>query len=216
MKIKNSGNKFKYFLVLLIFIANFIYSQDTNSFNDTNSKISLLKKGTLLSSNSPVSIKKHNFYNTDNGSGIRLGALIVICVLNPIILLENNKFYVGTTREFTVGFSAYSTFRLSAEYSFLFRDFDRHHLRLSAKYDFALNRSKGEFISDQTVISAGAGYFIDGSGKGIFPEITAGFKIGEQLLFFPYIKLRHTFMLTKNKPDNTDLSLGAIIGIKAF
>jgi hypothetical protein len=216
MKLKYSGNKYKYPFVLLLFIANFIYSQDFNSFNDNHNKFSLKKKGELQSVLSQVNIKSHKLSNSDNGSGIRIGALIVVCVLNPIILLENNKFYVGTTREFTVGFSKYTTFRLSAEYSFLFRDFDRHHLRLSAKYDFALNRSKGEFISDQTVISAGAGYFIDGNGKGIFPEITAGYKIGEQLLFFPYIKLRHTFMLTKNKPDNTDLSFGAIIGIRAF
>lgn len=152
----------------------------------------------------------------DGGSGYRLGAVIFISVLNPIVVFENKKFYIGTTRELTLGFGKYTKYRISIEYSFIFRSFLKHHFRVSAKYDIQLNRSRGEWFDDQTVISLGGGYFVDKEGSGIFPEITIGFKIGDGLLFYPYAKARHTFMLQKNKHDITDFSVGAILGYRLF
>jgi len=47
----------------------------------------------------------------------------------------------------------------------------------------------------------------------VFPELTYGFSLrNDKLLFYPHIKIRHTFMLSKAKPDITDISFGLIIG----
>ena len=152
----------------------------------------------------------------DNGFGFRLGVLILLSVLNPIAIYENKEVYIGTTRELTLGFGKYTKYRVSIEYSFIFRDFLKHHFRASVKYDIPLHRSTGEYFDDQSVISLGGGYFTDEEGSGLFPEVTVGFKIGEKLLFFPYAKLRHTFMLQKSKHDITDFSIGAILGYRLF
>ncbi|MCC7159098.1 MAG: hypothetical protein IT281_06145 [Ignavibacteria bacterium] len=156
--------------------------------------------------------------NISDGNGLtfRLGVLIIVSALNPIVIYENKHIYVGTTRELTLGFGKYTKYRASVEYSFIFRSFLMHHFRASVKYDIQLHRSVGEYFDDQSVISIGGGYFADKEGSGVFPEVTAGYKIGEKLLFFPYAKLRHTFMLQKNKPDITDFSIGAILGYRLF
>ncbi len=69
-------------------------------------------------------------------------------------------------------------------------------------------------LQGTSVISAGAGYYTDFNSNGIFPEITYGYSIrNHKLLFYPHIKLRHTFITDKEKPDITDLSFGIILGI---
>jgi hypothetical protein len=143
--------------------------------------------------------------------------MIVMMVVNPIVTYEDKRFDFGLTRELTLGFGKQGEYRVSAEYSYLFKDAYRHQLRISAKYDIMSHISRGDFISSRSVITFGAGYFIDGSGKGLFPEITAGYRIGESaIILYPYIKIRHTFMLTKDKPSITDFSCGAIFGCKLF
>jgi hypothetical protein len=151
------------------------------------------------------------------GTAIAFTAFVFFSTLNPILLLEDKKIYGGLTRELTLGFGKQGEYRISAEYSFLFRTHYKHHIRLSAKYDILTGISRSEWLDTRYVFSTGAGYFYDGNGNGIFPEITAGVRIGEsEYLLIPYVKLRHTFMLKKNKPDNSDFSLGMIIGIKPF
>jgi hypothetical protein len=78
--------------------------------------------------------------------------------------------------------------------------------------------SKSEWFPSREVLSLGAGYFWDSEGEGIFPEISAGYRFFDEsdFIFCPYIKLRHTFMITKNKPYITDFSLGMILGVKTF
>jgi hypothetical protein len=156
------------------------------------------------------------FRKINVGNSFRLGTLILVSVLNPIVVYENKKIYIGTTRELTLGFGKYTRYRVSIEYSFLFRSFLKHHFRASAKYDIQLYRSRGEWFDDQIVVSPGAGYFVDNEGSGIFPELTMGFKIGEGLLFFPYAKIRHTFMFQKEKHDITDFRSEQFWGIVCF
>jgi len=193
---------------LLILLSFNIYSQNL----PVAPKFKLHNERTGI--NDSIAVK--NGMKPGNGFNFRLGALIFISVLNPVVLYENKKFYLGTTRELTLGFGKYTKYRISFEYSFIFRSFLKHHFRVSAKYDIQLNRSKGDWFNDQTVISLGGGYFFDKEGSGVFPEITMGFKIGEGLLFYPYVKARHTFMLQKDKHDITDFSIGAILGYRLF
>jgi hypothetical protein len=193
---------------LFILLSVNIYSQNL----PVAPKLKLHNEKTIIND----SIKVENGIKPGNGFGFRLGALIFFSVLNPVVVFENKKIYLGTTRELTAGFGKYTKFRVSIEYSFIFRSFLKHHFRASAKYDIQLSRSKGEYFNDQTVVSLGAGYFADKEGSGIFPEVSIGFKIGELLLFYPHIKLRHTFMLQKTKPDITDFSIGAALGYRIF
>jgi hypothetical protein len=137
-------------------------------------------------------------------------------LINPIILLENRKLYAGITKEFSVGFGKLGEHRLAVEYSFIFAGSIAHHLRFSYKYDILLknNLKPSHMIQGTSVISPGVGYFTDFKGSGVFPEISYGYSLrNHKLLFFPYFKLRHTFMITKNKPDITDFSFGIIFGI---
>lgn len=165
----------------------------------------------------PQNCNLKTYTSESAGGAIVFTAFVVISAVNPIIMLEDKKIYGGFTREFTLGFGKYAEYRISAEYSFLFRTHYKHHLRLSAKYDILSKLSKTEWLDTRQVISFGAGYFYDGDGSGIFPEFTAGVRIGEsEYLLVPYVKLRHTFMLKKDKPDNTDFSAGMIIGIIPF
>lgn len=160
-------------------------------------------------------LKTHSSEST--GGAIFLTAFVLVSAFNPIIMLEDKKIYGGLTREFTLGFGKHAEYRISAEYSFLFRTHYKHHLRLSAKYDILSKLSKTEWLDTRQVFSFGAGYFYDGDGSGIFPEFTAGVRIGEsKYLLVPYVKLRHTFMLKKDKPDNSDFTVGMIIGIIPF
>lgn len=180
----------------LNFKSNYLNSAFENDFNTNNLKL------TLKNSKSEI---------TPQFIG-----LIIICALNPIVLYENKKVYFGTTRELTVGFGKYTRFRISVEYSYLLRDFLKHHFRISAKYDFQLSKSKGEYFPDQLIFSAGAGYFLDEGGSGIFPELSVGYKIGEGLLVIPYVKLRYTYMFKNEKSNNADFSFGAILGYRLF
>jgi hypothetical protein len=139
-----------------------------------------------------------------------------VYLINPIILLENKKLYAGITKEFSVGFGKLGEHRFAAEYSFIFAGNISHHLRFSYKDDILLkdNLQPSHMIQGTGVVSPGAGYFTDFKGNGIFPEISFGYSLrNHKLLFFPYVKLRHTFMFKKDKSEITDFSFGIIFGI---
>lgn len=182
--------------------------------------ILILQSGGKLYSqqNNTGQLINHKLRNADNGD-IIIGtyAFILAVTVNPELLFENKKFYFGLTREITLGFGKIAEYRVSGEYTYIFRDSLKHHLRVSAKYDILSKRSESEWLRPRVAFSIGAGYFRDGNGDGIFPEVTAGYRFDEsKYILYPYVKLRHTFMLTKNKPGITDLSLGMIMGLKPF
>ena len=187
--------------------------------------LSSLSCSTLVYSQSEPqkSFKSNNYLaelhlkTEEHGMAVGLTALLIASILNPIIIYENKKVFVGITREISLGFGKYNSFRISGEFSYIFRDENRAQFRASMKYDVLSRVSKGEFVSSKSFLAIGGGYFVDKTGKGIFPEVTFGFQMGaDSFLFIPYIRLRHSFMITKDKPDITDFSLGASIGFHLF
>jgi hypothetical protein len=124
--------------------------------------------------------------------------------------------YAGLTKEFSIGWGKLGEHRTAFEYSMIFGGNIRHYIRFSYKYDFLLTPGiePSHMLQGTSVFSAGAGYFTDFSGAGVFPELTYGYSIrNHKLLFYPHIKLRHTFMFNKDKADITDVSFGIILGI---
>ena len=129
---------------------------------------------------------------------------LILFPVNPILLIENEKFYVGITKE--ISFGAFPYGRIAAEYSLIFRDTRLNHLRFSYNYDFALEaRDLGAVL-----LSLGGGYFTDFNKEGYFPQVSFGllFPVMENVAANPYLKLRHTFMTDANESDISDLSLG--------
>jgi hypothetical protein len=145
-------------------------------------------------------------------------AAFIIMVATPTVIYENKKVYFGLSRELSLLLGKKGELRMSADYTFVFRRDLKHQFRVILKYDILSKLSRGDWFDDRSFFSFGTGYFIDADGSGIPAEISAGFRIGEDSHFYlyPYIKLRHTFMTKKEKPDNTDFSLGLAIGFKPF
>lgn len=147
---------------------------------------------------------------------ISIGVLTAIYLLNPMVEYTDRKVYAGLTKEISVGFGKLGEHRTSFEYSMVFGGSIRHYIRLSYKYDILLadGIEPSHMLQGTSVVSIGAGYFTDFKGKGIFPELTYGYSIrNHRLLFYPHVKLRYTYMLTKDKPSITDFSFGVILGI---
>jgi len=147
-----------------------------------------------------------------------IGTLIVLFT-TPTFIYEDKKVYFGLGRELSLAFGRKGEFCLSAEYTFIFRSVLKHHFRASLKYDILSNLNITEWLSERELISIGAGYFIDEQGSGIFPEAAVGYRIGGDdgnIYLYPYLKLRHTIMTKKDKPDNTDFSIGMAVGFKPF
>lgn len=165
-------------------------------------------------------IKYLKIYNKESVTSSFLPVSIIagsiFYLINPEIMLENKKLYAGITKEFSIGFGMFGEHRFAAEYSLILGGNIRNHLRFSYKYDILLkeNLKPSHNVQGTGVISVGAGYFTDFDGKGIYPEITYGYSLrNHRLLFYPHLKIRHTFMFEKDKPGKTDISFGIIFGI---
>lgn len=192
-------------IILIIACSSNVFSQFALSqyklkSHELKSKISPLEKTKSSSSVLPVSI----------------GVLTAIYLLNPIAEYTDKKFYLGITKELSVGWGKLGEHRTAFEYSIIFAGNIRHYIRLSYKYDFLLKPGvePSHMLQGTSVISVGAGYFTDFKKRGVFPELTYGYSIrNHKLLFYPHVKLRHTFMFDKDKPDITDISFGVILGI---
>lgn len=148
---------------------------------------------------------------------LSIGVLAAVYIINPIVEYTDRKVYLGFTKEFSIGWGRIGEHRTSLEYSMIFAGNIRHYLRASYKYDILLKPGiePSHMLQGTSVLSVGGGYFTDFRGRGgVFPELTYGYSIrNHKLLFFPHIKIRHTFMLKKDSPDITDLSFGIMIGI---
>ena len=195
--------------LIMLFIALNSYSQVNlqQNFSLTELKLKNTKKDHKL----PELAGK-----TSSVLPVSIGVLTAIYLLNPLVEYTDRKVYAGLTKEVSIGFGKLGEHRTAAEYSIIFGGNIRHYLRLSYKYDILLadGIEPSHMLQGTSVISVGAGYFTDFKGKGIFPEITYGYSIrNHKLLFYPHVKLRHTFMLTKDKPSITDISFGVILGI---
>lgn len=195
----------KFINILLILFTSFtLYAQ--NSFK--------------LNPGADAPFIKQNYLNKSQSSAdqyIFIGS-VVFLTLTPTVVFENKKFYFGLGRELSLVFGKHGEYRLSAEYTFVFRSSLNSQIRAVFKYDILSGLTHSEWIDQREFVSLGAGYFTDTRGSGISPEISAGFRIGSDggTYIYPYAKLRHTFMLKKDKPDNTDFSLGLAFGFQLF
>jgi len=157
-------------------------------------------------------INNYNYFRlSDKKSDAGLPPVIAIAaimlVINPELVIENRKVYFGLTKELSVGKYPYG--RLAFEYTYIFRNFDRNHLRFSYNYDFII-QTKGDFYAP--LASTGVGYFTDTEHKGVFVQGSAGIilplPIGIFQGVYAYFKARHTFVKGTENSDINDFSLG--------
>lgn len=200
-------NTFRILILILFFsISSNIFSQsfDTTLYN--NNFNTFLNK------------ERNEFLKPESGSNVipmAIGIWSFLYLFNPTIQYENDKIRGGLTKEISLGFGYFGEYRLGVEYSYIFKENQSSQLRFSLHYDHLLADIKPSNMLQATgVISIGSGLFTDFDGQGIGPEVAYGFSIrNHKFLFFPHVKLRHTFMFEKRKADITDLSFGIIIGI---
>lgn len=130
---------------------------------------------------------------------------IVFLLINPILVFEDKKIFWGLTKELSYSIFPYG--RLSFEYSFLFRTFNKNHFRFAYNYDLIYQQGSSWLMF---VISLGAGYFTDTENKGAFAQTSMGFFIPTPVfLIHPYLRYRFTKVFEDNKSDIHDISLGA-------
>ncbi|MBL8017460.1 MAG: hypothetical protein JNK43_09335 [Ignavibacteria bacterium] len=196
----------------VIVMFSFIYpslSQDIKSYHP---ELKLKESRTLQDAAEMNTQIKHSSGNQRlsyyNRSGLPTGtavAGIVFLFINPLLVFEDKKIFWGLTKE--VSYSMYPYGRLSFEYSFLFRTFNKNHFRFSYNYDFIYQQGRSWLMF---VISLGAGYFTDTENKGASLQSSFGFFIPTPaFLIHPYLKYRFTKKFTEGRSDIHDLSLGA-------
>jgi len=126
-------------------------------------------------------------------------------LINPMLVIEDKKVYFGLTKEVSFGYFPFG--RIAFEYSFIVRDRNTSHLRLSYNYDLILEAS--DFAA--FMVTPGAGYFTDTENKGWFVHASFGILLPIGFVVTgPYIRYRHTFLQNKpaGKTDIDDISLG--------
>lgn len=159
------------------------------------------------SNNIKLNFKSESNYQnpfTQQASDIGLSVFALLFPLNPILLIENEKFYVGITKEFSFGKFPFG--RAAVEYSLIFRETHVNQLRLSYNFDIPL--VSGDFAA--IMFSAGGGYFTDFDKKGYFPQISAALLLpaSETLTANVYFKTRYTIMDDKSKSNIFDITFG--------
>jgi hypothetical protein len=141
------------------------------------------------------------------GDPLFVFAIYGLVLINPMLVIEDKKAFFGLTKEISFGISsAVRAGRISFEYSYIFRNYNRNHLRFSYNYDIVLNDMELALF----IATPGAGYFTDTKNKGWFLQGSAGifFAPMENIALYPYLRYRHTFITNENKSDIDDISLG--------
>lgn len=190
-------------IFILVSVSRVIAQNNTDEFNSLfetpELKLKVIQNETSLDHVENFRLHK----KTDAPTGMFAG-LIFLSFINPILVFEDKKIFWGLTKEISKSFYPYG--RLSFEYSFLFRTFNKNHFRFSYNYDHVFE-NRSDFVI--FTLSPGAGYFTDTENNGAFVQGSGG-------LFFPtpvfmghlYMKYRFTKIFDKNKSDIHDISLG--------
>ena len=196
--------------IISLFTALYpVHSQNNREFQP---ELRLKSKPSLLDGLSQGSLAG-NFIHPKSSpyykkSGIPAGTFaagITLMFINPILVFEDKKIFWGLTKELSKSIYPYG--RLSFEYSFLFRTFNKNHFRFAYNYDLIYQQGSSWLMF---VISLGAGYFTDTENKGAFAQTSMGFFIPTPFfLIHPYLKYRFTKISKENKSDIHDISLGA-------
>lgn len=190
-------------LFILVSVSRVIAQNNTDEFNSLF-ETPKLKLKVIQNETSLDHVEKFRLHKkTDAPTGMFAG-LIFLSFINPILVFEDKKIFWGLTKEISKSFYPYG--RLSFEYSFLFRTFNKNHFRFSYNYDHVFE-NRSDFVI--FTVSPGAGYFTDTENNGAFVQGSGG-------LFFPtpvfmghlYMKYRFTKIFDKNKSDIHDISLG--------
>jgi hypothetical protein len=145
---------------------------------------------------------------------ISIGVASFLYLFNPIVLLENNKIAGGLTKEISLGFGYFGQYRVSFEYSYLFRKDLNSNIRFGLKYDFLLKKGikPSHLLQGTPTITLGGGYFSNFSNPGYFAESSYGYSIrNDKFLFYPNLKLRYTYVL--HGANIFDFSFGILIGL---
>lgn len=188
---------------IIVSVSRVIAQNNTDEFNSLF-ETPELKLKVIQNETSLDHVEKFRLHKkTDAPTGMFAG-LIFLSFINPILVFEDKKIFWGLTKEISKSFYPYG--RLSFEYSFLFRTFNKNHFRFSYNYDHVFE-NRSDFVI--FTVSPGAGYFTDTENNGAFVQGSGG-------LFFPtpvfmghlYMKYRFTKIFDKNKSDIHDLSLG--------
>ncbi|MBS1514016.1 MAG: hypothetical protein JSS63_03225 [Bacteroidetes bacterium] len=174
-------------IFILFGITGFALSQQTNSFQRDKLVLNYNKK--IRPSESKASVSD---------------VLLLAFPFNPIFIVEEGKSYLGFTKE--VSFGTIREGNIGVEYSYIFRDENKNHLRISYNHEFAA--VSGDIAA--LLASAGVGYFTDFNKKGFFPQLSINLllTVFENVCAVPYIKGRYTFMTDKSEANIFDLSLG--------
>ncbi len=185
--------------LLILFIFNHtLYSGD----NFTNLK---LKLNNTCKTEQFILRPKPNFKKAD-----MLVIWYLPVIINPMLVIEDKKVFIGLTKEISIGIIPYG--RVAFEYSYIFRNYNKNHLRFSYNYDIILSAS--DFVA--FIATPGAGYFTDTKNNGWFLHGSIGALMGpgEPFVFIPYFRYRHTFISQKISSDINDISLG--VGISFY
>lgn len=152
--------------------------------------------------NKQLNLKNISKQNSSSFTAFKIGSMLF--PFNPIFLVENKKFYVGITKEISLGKFPYG--RIAFEYSLIFRETHLNQIRASYNFDFPLE--SGDLAA--VLVSPGVGYFTDFSKEGFFPQVSFNLLIplDDHIGINTYVKFRNTFMIEKNESDIFDFSLG--------
>lgn len=203
--------KFGFIIILVVFMSAECSSQDL-------SQIYNLKSFSYINQ----FYKSFNTYSKNRleGRDVALGTILIFALVNPELVIENKKVYFGLTREISIGFGREHILRASLEYSYIFRHTLKSQFRYSLKYDIQSSPLGEQWEDFYGIINAGGGFFQDLQGNGVFPELSVGLRYGgrpgKPFLYLYLLKVRHTFMFNKDKPDNTDFSIGLVFGYTPF
>jgi len=137
---------------------------------------------------------------------------VSIFPFNPMLVIEDSKAHFALTKEVSVVVGAINLKhksilnRIGAEYSFIFREERKNHMRLFYILDYPAITE--DFFA--LALSPGVGYFTDFNKSGASPQISANFfiPVTHYTAVNLYFKVRHNFVFQKNEKDVSDISLG--------
>lgn len=169
-----------------------------------------IKTGNIIAQENFLSSSEYSFFENQKPVSLKKAESSVVDVaiflfpLNPILLVENKKFYAGITKEFSIGQYPYG--RIACEYSLIFRETHLNQLRFSYNYDFVLET--GDFAA--FMLTTGAGYFTDFNKEGYFPQASFNVLVAvhDNIGIDPYLKFRYTIMTDSNESNIFDMSFG--------